>query len=471
MQGMDPIGAREAEITRLAESKREIEELREHLKEIVEGPAFRGSHRSGQFLRYIVDQSIDGRFESLKERLIGVKLFGRSPSYDTGVDAIVRVTASEVRRRLLQHYGGNGTSRFRISLLSGSYIPEITRSSLREAPSKGAHETADLEDAPAEARSPMEQSTPPLGRADPAAAVPLTRAGSYRLLLAATLLSIAGVGIWTNLHNADSRAQAAQTAGFPWADLFSPSHSTHLITSDPNIVFVQEITGSVLTVSDYANHKYIPDPGRLKPETLRFCQTILWGDNSAGAVDAPIAASLSALVLPGPKRLDVRPARSIRLSDLKTDDNFILLGSPRSNPWASLFSDQLDFQFTLDQATHQEIILNRRPRSNEAATYVPTAQGWATGQSYAIIALVQNPDQNGQVMLLAGATGEGTEAAGKLATDLPRFSSVLERCGIPTSGPLRHFEVLLRLNTMAESPSNIDVAGCHILPGIAGQKV
>jgi hypothetical protein len=54
------------------------------------------------------------------------EVFGRSPSYDTGEDAIVRVTASDVRKRLLQHYDRNGSaSEFRINLPLGSYIPEI----------------------------------------------------------------------------------------------------------------------------------------------------------------------------------------------------------------------------------------------------------------------------------------------------------------------------------------------------------
>src|ERR1700728_4398649 len=128
MLSMDPIDAREAEIAKIAGSKEEVATLRLHLKEIIEGTAFKGSHRSGQFLQYIVDQAIAGNFESLKERVIGVELFGRSPSYDTGEDAIVRVTASDVRKRLLQHYGKDGaTSEFRISLPLGAYIPEIAR--------------------------------------------------------------------------------------------------------------------------------------------------------------------------------------------------------------------------------------------------------------------------------------------------------------------------------------------------------
>src|SRR6201996_1537941 len=125
--------ARILELAKVTGTEEDIALLQQHVKEVIEGAAFKGSHRSGQFLQYIVDQAIAGHFESLKERVIGVELFGRSPSYDTGDDAIVRVTASDVRKRLLQHYGRYGAnSGFRISLPSGSYIPEILRDPLGE---------------------------------------------------------------------------------------------------------------------------------------------------------------------------------------------------------------------------------------------------------------------------------------------------------------------------------------------------
>ena len=182
-------------------------------------------------------------------------------------------------------------------------------------------------------------------------------------------------------------------------------------------------------------------------------------------VDTPIAVNIAELAQTNSAKIDVHAARSIQLSDLKTDDNFIFLGSPRSDPWTALFSDQLDFRFVFDKATNQEIIQNVHPRSHELPTYVPTAPGWATGQSFAVIALVQNPDQNGQVLLLAGANAEGTEAAGKLVNDLPRLASTLHGCGIQSAGQPQHFELLLRLNTMAGSPSNVDIAACHALSG------
>jgi hypothetical protein len=123
-----PNDVRIAGISKITETKADIAALHQHLKEVVEGDVFRVGPRSVQFLQFVVAQAIAGRFDSLKERFIGMELFGRSASYDTGDDAIVRVTASDVRRRLLEHYGRYGTtSEFRITLPSGSYIPEITR--------------------------------------------------------------------------------------------------------------------------------------------------------------------------------------------------------------------------------------------------------------------------------------------------------------------------------------------------------
>jgi len=94
------------------------------------------------------------------------------------------------------------------------------------------------------------------------------------------------------------------------------------------------------------------------------------------------------------------------------------LGSPRSNPWVELFQDQLDFAFEFDSTRRAEFIRNRHPRNGESGTYVPTAEGWGTGQAYAIAALVTNPNQAGEVLLLAGSNAEATEAAGKFTTNL-----------------------------------------------------
>jgi hypothetical protein len=454
-----------AEIAKIAETKGGLASLQQHLKEVIEGDVFKGSHRSGQFLQYVVDQAIAGHFDSLKERVIGMELFGRSASYDTGDDAIVRVTASDVRKRLLQHYGRYGTtSGFRISLPSGSYIPEIMRDphvevALPEMTAK-PHELVPALHEPALVSGEPGVNAP----AFPQLETMQPKVASWRLpLLFAILLVALNLALWGIFWSRSQHSEAAYISSLPWSALFGSSHVIELITSDPNIAEIQGLTGAQVSVSDYANHNYIPAPNKLTPELDNFCRIILRGDK-ASEVDVPIAAKVAELAQANSTTVDVRAARSIQLTDLKSDNNFVFLGSPRSDPWFSLFSDQLDFRFVFNKTSGSEYIRNFHPRPNEQPQYVPSALGWATGDSYAILAFVKNPDQSGQVLLLAGANAEGTEAAGKLVTDLPRLSNELRKCGIVSSGPLRHFEMLLHLNTMAGTPNNIDTVACHILP-------
>lgn len=98
--------------------------LHEHLRHLFESSAFKGSRRSQQFLQHIVAMALAGQTDELKERSLGVALFGRVPTYDTGEDAVVRVTASDVRKRLHQFYA-ESESPIRIELLAGSYTPEF----------------------------------------------------------------------------------------------------------------------------------------------------------------------------------------------------------------------------------------------------------------------------------------------------------------------------------------------------------
>src|SRR5258708_27977784 len=113
---------------------------------------------------------------------------------------------------------------------------------------------------------------------------------------------------------------------------------------------------------------------------------------------------------------------------MQTDANFILLGSPRSNPWSNLYNDRLDFRFEYDPKTGKEVIRNAHPRPGEPPAYVETAPGWATGESYAVVAFLKNLDQSGQVLFIAGQTAEGTPAPGKLVVGLPPADTTFQKC-------------------------------------------
>lgn len=76
----------------------------EALKDILNSASFRSSKQCQALLRYIVDNTLAHNEGLLRERVIGVEVFGRAPDYDTGNDPIVRARAAEVRKRLAQHY-------------------------------------------------------------------------------------------------------------------------------------------------------------------------------------------------------------------------------------------------------------------------------------------------------------------------------------------------------------------------------
>jgi hypothetical protein len=100
--------------------------IRDQLDRILASPVFRNSRRNSSLLRHVVDRALDGRQEELKERNIGVDVFGRAADYDTNTDHVVRSVAGEVRRRLAQYYMEPGReTELRIDLQAGSYVPQF----------------------------------------------------------------------------------------------------------------------------------------------------------------------------------------------------------------------------------------------------------------------------------------------------------------------------------------------------------
>jgi TolB-like protein len=100
--------------------------VRDHLKEVIASRTFAGSKRAQDFLQLIVEHALAGRFDSLRERMIGAEMFGRPIDYDTANDAVVRVKATEVRKKLAQYYQESKKKpAVRIELPTGSYVPKF----------------------------------------------------------------------------------------------------------------------------------------------------------------------------------------------------------------------------------------------------------------------------------------------------------------------------------------------------------
>jgi len=107
-------------------SDAEREAIREQLGRILASTLFRNSKRFPSLLSYTVECALRGSVEPLKERTLGVEVFGRQPDYDTTQDPVVRMTAVEIRKRLAQYYQTPGhENEIRIDFPPGSYVPEF----------------------------------------------------------------------------------------------------------------------------------------------------------------------------------------------------------------------------------------------------------------------------------------------------------------------------------------------------------
>jgi Tol biopolymer transport system component len=120
--------------------------VRSALESVISSKAFVGSKRCQDFLKLVVEHTLAGDVDALRERMIGAEMFGRPVGYDTSNDAVVRVRATEVRKRLAQYYSEVTTSPpARIDLPPGSYVPEFHFSSpprLRDEPVRSTQTTA-----------------------------------------------------------------------------------------------------------------------------------------------------------------------------------------------------------------------------------------------------------------------------------------------------------------------------------------
>jgi TolB-like protein len=104
------------------------DEVRAALDRVLASGSFAGTSRLSRFLRFVVERSLAGEAERLKEYVIGVEVFDRDERYDPRIDSIVRVEAGRLRAKLDEYYRGAGAGdAVAIVLEKGRYAPAFVR--------------------------------------------------------------------------------------------------------------------------------------------------------------------------------------------------------------------------------------------------------------------------------------------------------------------------------------------------------
>lgn len=344
--------------------------IREQLERILASPLFKASKRNPSLLRYVVERTIEDKTESLKERTLGVEVFGREPDYDTGADHIVRSTAGEVRKRLAQYYQEPGReTELRIELPAGSYVPQF------HAPHASQ------------------------GQAAPEAKAPRWTRQAVALIAVGGMAFIAGV-----LFSRPSPFPDPRLAHF-WGAVAARSGA-------PVLLCVGE------EVLPAATSSPAPGLGDLRSMTH---QTI-------NIEDAVALSRFSAVLAGMGAETRILTQSATTLDDLRQGPA-VLIGA-FNNDWTTRLMEDLRFRFDRLEARSGSISDRQNPSQ---APWSPklsdpkgnVTTGFVVTRDYAIVARWQSPRTGRMTVAAAGITGYGTTAAAEFLTN-PVYLKKLE---------------------------------------------
>lgn len=405
------------------------------LDRVASSNTFHSSRRAQEFLRYVVVHALREEFDHLKERSIGCEVFGRPPDYDTGSDAVVRVTANDVRKRLAQYYVHEGaTDPVRFEMPVGSYIPKLCLVPQSSDPVTSS------------------QLNGPLSHPDPASNWMSTSSRRTMMAGASVILLVLLVLLAWVVHSLVTALLLApkELRRVPWSAMFYGGQTLQLIMGDSAVGSVLLVYGKPpMSLDDYANKRFaVPDPS-LPLETQRLHSVLEHSYTSVA--DARIGARFSRLAASVNRSVSIRFARDLQLSEFHGGSNFVLLGSRMANPWVELFQGQRDFNIEWDPTSHKQFVAIRNSRPGDPQGLTESVGTGKTGRSYAILALTRGLDGKGKVLTAEGTNMEGTEVAADLMFDPDQLSSVLRGCRVGPNDPNGYFEVLMELQSTAGS--------------------
>jgi hypothetical protein len=361
--------------------------VKKELDAILASPHFSNSRRYPALLRYVVEKCLDGQTDHLKERTLGVEVFGRVPDYDTSTDPVVRFSAGEVRKRLAQYYqGAADESEIQISLPLGSYTPELRKKLVGSEPANDQSsvplpsEKADCMELPAGSGASHAVELPGTDRAQ---ILPKKRPSPAFIVSTGLLLALISLGAYS-LYRVGAPNREEQL----WKPL--------LQTQNPILIVVG--SGSLSAV--------FPEP----PETP--LSTHMIGPYHHISVSSAIALSrVTGMLQKRSKTYIIKEAPLTSVTDLRQQSAVFIGGL--NNAWTLRLTKNLRYQFVEGP---QARIKDTKDPNNTAWSVDFSKPYTSISTDYGIIARYHDQSTNGDVLILAGLGPYGTEAVSEFVS-------------------------------------------------------
>ena len=425
---------------------------------IVSSEAFSRSRRLRQLLVYLSECAIRNPQSPLTEQHVGIAVFKRPAGYDTTADTVVRVRASEIRKRLKYYFLTEGLHEpLTIELPKGSYLPIFRprRNDEVTTAEEGPADESAAEDAllPDSADSDSSHDTAEHGHASSARPRDVLTAirPNFLVPFASLLIICSALVLWLAYQNAELRKTSGTAKATPflthfWTQFFQNGKQTEIVPSDAGVIAVADLLGRRISLQEYTDPAYpkmLLDP-LIKDPKANLLATRMAMTGSIVPFDASVLAQLSILSGRYQIPLQVILPRNAKVIP-EVPGNLILLGHQRSNPWVNLFVDRLNFRHEFDDSSRKAAIVNTSPLSGEERSYVSEFDH----EDFAVAACLPKPGGNGSVLILFGGRLASIDGAASLVTDEAEMARLHARFGIGVSDPMPYFEVLLdkRSNT------------------------
>jgi len=353
--------------------------IREQLRRILAHALFTNSKRYPVLLAYTVEQTLDGKAGELKERTIGVEAFGREPDYDANLDPVVRTTAAEVRKRLIQYYyNPEHAGELVIELPVGSYVPSFREPATQTTAIPELNQTPNAGSSSADTLMWREAGQVPSG---------LTARHWVSIGIALLFAAIAGFSLGhVNLPKRPSNMELF------WEPITATSGRVTYCVGERNL-------------NDRRHGGTEEDPK---------------GDLNLSDV-ITLARSIGPLVL-GKSTFRVVSALDTDFTQLR-EGPIVLIGA-FNNPWTLRVTQDLPLGFENDGQVRK--IVDRKDPAKRFWTYQWQVPNTKLAQDYAIVARFHDNVTGQPVIILAGILAEGTEAASEVVSNPDYLKAMLK---------------------------------------------
>ena len=419
-------------------SDEQKETVREEMERILHSESFRSSPRCRQFLRFVVEHTLEGRQEQLKERTIGIEVFGRTPAYLTEADSVVRVRATEVRKRLSQYYASfPRSSACRIEIPPGSYVPQFL------TPDGTTEEDEVVAD---------ESIVPSL----PVSHLPAERRRYWGRMAAILLVALPAAILVAYRLSAGHRVQAVADGNEMQLEQFwQPA------IRDPKSVLICIGSPTTYTYSGSFQGNYVRDhhiDPNLQPEwtidpqkgTIPGSVIIPVKAEYVGAGDANLAVLLSALFGRLGKSSEFRLSEDTSYSEI-SDAPTVLIGA-FTNRWTLQSVSHEPFIFV--QKGPDRLIEERDGQHRQWTSPHLRADG-KTGEDFALVSRLVDAETGKFLVTAAGISGFGSRAAGYFLTRPDLLARALSQA--PPDWSRKNLQFVLETRIVDDAPTAPEV--------------